>query len=161
MKTDSESAHTKIESDLAHTKMDIDDFILIANGFISGIVNKMLNRTFKTAGLNITTEQWTILCSLWNKDKQSQQALSDNTYKEKASVTRLLDTLERNSYIARCASPTDRRTNVITLTEKGRQLEQKANAIVHAFIYKAIDGVDQKNLIFMKETFYKMYNNLA
>lgn len=141
--------------------MSIDDFIFVANGFVSALINKLLNRAFKDAGLHITTEQWTILCSLWNDDGQSQQSLSENTFKEKASVTRLLDTLQRNNYITRRTNTRDRRTNRIVLTTKGRELEQKANSIVQEFIHRAIDGIDQQNLIFMKESILKMYGNLA
>lgn len=142
-------------------EMSIEDFILIANGYVSALVNKMLNRAFKMADLNITTEQWTILCSLWEEDGQTQQSLSDNTFKEKASVTRLLDTLERNMYITRQPNPNDRRTNLIYLTERGTQLEQRATDIVEKFIHRAIEDIDSRNLTFLKETILKMYHNLS
>lgn len=138
----------------------IEDFIFIANGHISALVNKLLNRAFRNANMALTVEQWTILCSLWQHDSQTQQSLCDNTFKEKASVTRLIDTLERNHYVARMAHPNDRRTNIIALTKRGTELEQHANQIVLEFIHQVIEDVDTQKLKMMKEIFLRMYHNL-
>lgn len=138
----------------------IEDFVFIANGHISALVNKLLNRVFRESELPLTVEQWTILCSLWNEDKQTQQSLCNKTFKEKASVTRLIDTLERNHYVARMSHPNDRRTNLICLTKRGTELEERANKIVLDFIGRVIKDVDAGTLRMMKEVFLKMYSNI-
>ena len=66
------------------------ELLSVLSGQLSASLNRHLNRKFRTAGLAITTEQWLVLMCLWNKDGQTQQSLSDQTSKDKTSITRLL-----------------------------------------------------------------------
>lgn len=103
----------------------INELLSILSGRLSATLNRHLNRKFKAAGLEITTEQWLVLVCLWNKDKLTQQAISEQTFKDKASITRLLDTLSRHDLIERHSEPSDRRINLIHLTEKGKSLKNR------------------------------------
>ncbi|MGD1891968.1 MAG: MarR family winged helix-turn-helix transcriptional regulator [Cyclobacteriaceae bacterium] len=46
------------------------------------------------AEYQVTAEQWAILDSLWEEDGQTQQQLANQTNKNKASITHLIDILE-------------------------------------------------------------------
>ncbi len=80
-----------------------------------------INRRFDAIGIEITCEQWSILISLWQKDGQTQQELASQTCKDKTSMTRLIDTMERHGLVKRTANKKDRRQKCIVLTAKGRQ----------------------------------------
>ncbi|HNW48925.1 MAG: MarR family transcriptional regulator [Bacteroidales bacterium] len=138
----------------------INELLSILSGRLSATLNRHLNRKFKAAGLEITTEQWLVLVCLWNKDKLTQQAISEQTFKDKASITRLLDTLSRHDLIERHSEPSDRRINLIHLTEKGKKLEEQAMAIVKESFEQAITGITPQELLFSREIIIKLLNNI-
>jgi DNA-binding MarR family transcriptional regulator len=49
-----------------------------------------------------------------------------------ASVTNLVDGLERAGYVVRTPHPTDRRTTLATITPRGREVADAATAALHA-----------------------------
>ena len=136
------------------------ELLSVLSGQLSASLNRHLNRKFRTAGLSITTEQWLVLMCLWNKDGQTQQSLSDQTSKDKTSITRLLDTLSKNSLVERHSDPADRRINKIHLTDKGREMENHAMKIVKESFDQAVSGISSKELIDAKEVIVKLLNNI-
>jgi DNA-binding MarR family transcriptional regulator len=140
--------------------LEIKDFIALINGRASAAINRYMNKRFKEAGLGITTEQWSVLTCLWERDKQTQQNISEQTFKDKASVTRLLDNLEKNGLVKRESSYKDRRINLIHLTDKGIQLEKIANGIVRKSIEMSTNDIDMEDLQFIINLFKKILNNL-
>ena len=68
--------------------------------FISGkastAIARRLQKNFKLSGIDITIEQWSVLYHLWKDDGQSQQQLCEATFRDKPSITRLVDNLEKS-----------------------------------------------------------------
>lgn len=52
--------------------LKIAELLDILSGRLSASLNRILNKKFKEEGLEITSEQWLILLSLWNKDNVTQ-----------------------------------------------------------------------------------------
>ncbi len=98
----------------------------ILNGQVSMAMSKRLHKNFKQSGLDISPEQWTALFFLWQKDGVSQTDLCNFSYKDKTSVTRLINDLVAMGLVERIPSKMDKRVNFIYLTMKGRALEAKA-----------------------------------
>ncbi len=141
--------------------LKITELLDVLSGRLSASLNRLLNRKFREAGLEISSEQWLVLLSLWNKDKVTQQVISDQTAKDKASITRLLDVLSKHDLIERRPSSTDRRINLIHLTERGKELETKAMGIVRETFDQAISGITTNELIFTREIVCKLLKNLS
>lgn len=57
--------------------------------------------------------------------------IADRLIVSRATVTGLLDSLERQSYIRRLPHPSDRRMILVEITEKGRQVANEFRPIVH------------------------------
>ena len=76
------------------TQLQNDEVFDILVGKISTAINRAFLRSFAAEGIEITTEQWSVLACLWNKDKVTQQTLCTLTAKDKPSMTRLIDKLE-------------------------------------------------------------------
>ncbi|HKB44966.1 MAG TPA: MarR family transcriptional regulator, partial [Chitinophagaceae bacterium] len=91
-------------------------------GKASTAIARRLQRKINQAGLNITIEQWSVLYHLWKNEGQSQQQLCNATFRDKPSITRLVDNLEKLNLVKRVASDTDRRINFIYLTKQGQKL---------------------------------------
>ncbi len=138
----------------------VNELLSVLNGRVSAAINRHLARKFKAAGLDITTEQWGVLVCLWEKDKQTQQSICDLTLKDKASITRLIDGLTRHGLVMRNSDPSDRRLNIIHLTEKGRILEEKAMSLVKAAFDQAVYGISHKDILFTRDILYKVLNNI-
>ena len=110
---------------------DIQLIFAILNGKVSAAINRKLSRNFRLNDMEITPEQWTVLLYLWEKDGVTQQELCNATFKDKPSMTRLIDNMERQHLVVRIADKRDRRTNLIHLTKTGRELEGKARFIAN------------------------------
>ena len=93
---------------------DIRLIFAILNGKVSAAINRKLYRNFRQNGLEISPEQWTVLIFLWEKDGVTQQELCNATFKDKPSMTRLIDNMERQHLVVRISDKKDRRTNLIT-----------------------------------------------
>jgi len=134
------------------------------NSFMTGkattAIARRLQRNFKLAGLDITVEQWSVLYYLWKQDGMSQQDLCNATFRDKPSITRLVDNLEKQKLVKRIASKTDRRINEVFLTEKGKYIEGQTMVVANQTMNEALAGVAEKQIQVAKEVLQKVYDNL-
>ena len=68
-----------------------------------------LSTIFQRNGYDITPEQFLVLDTLWDDGVQSQQEIADKIKKDKNSVTKLIDALEKKDYVKRTTFKQDRR----------------------------------------------------
>ena len=73
-------------------------------GKASTAIARRLQKKFKRMALNITIEQWSVLYHLWKQDGISQQELCNATFRDKPSITRLVDNLEKLKLVKRVSS---------------------------------------------------------
>ena len=138
---------------------DMSLIFAILNGKVSAAINRKLYRNFREEGMELTPEQWTVLLSLWEKDGVPQQELCNATFKDKPSMTRLIDNMERQNMVVRIASKEDRRTNLIHLTRFGRELEERAHRAAHRTLEEALEGVTAEELRVSQEVLRKVFSN--
>ncbi len=124
------------------------------------IVNH-LNSSFEGVGHNITCEQWGILNNLGRKNDQSQKELSCATAKDKTSVTRLIDGLEKRGLAVRISSKKDARHNLVHLTAKGKKLQQKLLTSVKKTLMEAQREIAFKDLEVCKNVLRRVAQNLS
>lgn len=129
-------------------------------GKASTAIARRLQKNFKQAGIDITVEQWSVLYHLWKADGMNQQDLCNATFRDKPSITRLVDNLEKLSLVKRNASKQDRRMNIIALTEEGRELEEKCMDIANTTLNEALEGVTHGQIEIAKEVLQMVYDNL-
>lgn len=149
-----------MQLDWNRVKISISDIFNIVIGRTTNIVNRKLQREFKRANLAITHEQWTLLSALWNEDGQTQQSLSEKTFRDKTSVTRLINKLESQSLVVRITDKYDQRTNLIYLTAQGKSLEKTTALILNETYQKAIDGISEKDILICKDVLNRVFENL-
>ena len=137
-----------------------DEVFNILVGKISTAINRTFLRTFATEGLEITTEQWSVLACLWQKDKVTQQALCSLTAKDKPSMTRLIDKLEKRNLVTRVSDHNDRRINLIHLTDTGIALQQKATELVQKIAEKTLNNISDEELDLSRIVLKKIIANL-
>lgn len=132
--------------------------------FITGVAStaiaRRLQKKFNNAGLNLTIEQWSVLYHLWKGDGISQQELCEATYRDKPSMTRLVDNLEKAGLVKRIHSKEDRRKNLIFLTEDAHKLEPTCLAFAEETVTEALLGVAPDKVEVSKEVLKIVYENL-
>lgn len=133
----------------------------VINGMASTAVARRLQKNFRNAGLEITIEQWSVLYHLWKEDGLSQQELCTRTFRDKPSITRLIDNLEKQHLVKRVASPSDRRINLVQLTEAAKDLQQITIDLANQTMAEALVGVDKNDIETVKAVFQKVYDNLT
>jgi len=129
-------------------------------GKASTAIARRLQKKFNTAGLNITIEQWSVLYHLWKDDGRSQQQLCNATFRDKPSITRLVDNLERLNLVKRVPSEYDRRINLIYLTKNAQKLEEETMQIADETLSEALKTVPPDRIDVCKEVLQIVYDNL-
>ena len=137
-----------------------DELFDILVGKVSMAINRTFLRTFSTEGMSITIEQWSVLTCLWKKDKVTQQTLCNLTSKDKPSMTRLIDKLERRNLVTRFSDHNDRRINLIHLTDSGMALQKKATDLVQKIAAKTLNNITEDELILSKGVLKRIMSNL-
>lgn len=132
----------------------------VLNSVAANAISRRLQKNFREAGLDITVEQWSILYHLWKEDTQSQQQLCDKSFRDKASITRLIDNLEKQSLVERKPSATDRRINLVCLTNQGKNLQQQTIDIANTTMDEALVNISKIEIDTVKSVLQKVYDNL-
>lgn len=140
--------------------INLDLIFPIINGKVSMAVNRKIYRNFKKEGLDITPEQWTVLSFLWKEDGVTQQKLCDSTFKDKPSMTRLIDNLVKQGLVERKTPPNDRRSNHIYLTKKGRSIQEQATSAVIETMKYALAGIDEDGLEQVRNILKIVFENI-
>lgn len=123
-------------------------------------LNRRFLRNFRMADIDITIEQWSVLNILWQGDGITQQSLSHRTFKDKPSITRLINNLEKLNLVVRIPDKADRRINLIFLTQKGRMLEDTTHLPAEKTMQDALAGVSKSKLQVYKEVLAQIFKNL-
>ncbi len=119
----------------------------------------LVNRNFAQAGYDVTCEQWSVLVNLGKKNGQSQQELAGLICKDKTSVTRLIDNMEKHSLVVRIPDKNDRRQKLIYLTKKGQDLQEKLVIVIQKTLIEAQKSIKIKDIETCKSVLHQIYEN--
>src|SRR5688572_6180209 len=129
-------------------------------GKASTAIARRLQKKFNAAGLNLTIEQWSVLYHLWKQDGISQQELCNATFRDKPSITRLVDNLEKLQLVKRVPSESDRRMNMVFLTRQAQKLQDQSMLLAEETLNEALEGVSADRIEVCKEVLQIVYDNL-
>lgn len=130
-------------------------------GMASTALARRLQKNFKQSGIEITIEQWSVLYHLWKEDGLSQQELCIRSFRDKPSITRLVDNLEKLKLVKRVASKQDRRINLVYLTEAAQKLQQETMDMANQTLNEALEGVSKEDIEMCKGVLQQVYDNLT
>ncbi len=82
--------------------------------------------------LGITYPQYLVMMVLWEKDVQPVNDIAHRLMLETNTVTPLLQRMEKQGIISRKKGEQDKRQQIVSLTEKGKAMEQQAYDIIPA-----------------------------
>lgn len=127
----------------------------------SRLINNRLNQIFRSNGYPITHEQWQLLSRLFERDGQSQQSLAARNERDEPSVSRLVANMERSGLIERRPHPTDKRMNLVFLTEESKRMKKVYTSFASQTIKEAARGIDQDELAQCMHTLDRIRRNLS
>jgi|SRR6185312_6825800 len=123
-------------------------------------IRSFMQEKFRENNIDLTYEMHQIMACLWNTDGIKQQELADRTLKDKASMTFLIDNLTKRGLVKRSDDVSDRRSKLIFLTAKGKQLGKKVEPWVVELFTKASNGLKINEIRTCINTVEKMRDNI-
>lgn len=101
----------------------------------------------REAGIDITVDQWLILKVLSDNPDATQNELAEMVFKDKASITRILDILVKSGLLQREVDGENRRRSRLTITRKGNNLLAKVMPVVLKYRRTALKGITETDLL--------------
>lgn len=108
--------------------------------------------------LDITYPQYLVMLVLWERDDVTVSDIGERLFLDSATLTPLLKRLEAAGLLNRQRSRKDERQVVVTLTEQGHELRQKAVDLPQAVSCAA--ACDAEKLRALKEELEQLRDNL-
>lgn len=109
----------------------------------------------------LTFDQFQLLRVFSKNQNFTLTEASNVLLKDTASVTRMVDLLEKKEYLVREAGINDKRSKRITLTDSGKSMVQSAEALLEDVTKKAFRGLDGKQLKKQTKVLRVIKDNLA
>ena len=120
---------------------------------------KAKNKLFRDLGIKITSDQWIILKRLSEVEGQTQRELSESIIKDPASLTRILDLLEKEKLIERRSA--DRRSFTVHLTRNGSSLVERVIPEAVKYRKKGIEGLSEDEMQVFKKVLNTIHDNFT
>ena len=109
-----------------HAELQLDNQICFRLYTAARLVTQAYTPMLNTLG--ITYPQYLVLMVLWEKDNQPVNDIAHRLMLETNTVTPLLQRMEKLGIVSRKKGEQDKRQQIVSLTKKGKQLEEEAFA---------------------------------
>ena len=111
-------------------------------------------------GINLTPEQYLVMDILWDAEVMSQQAIADIIQKDKNSVTKFIDSLEKKGLVYRQVNKTDRRVNNIVVSEEGMKLKARTTEVAIGMMRNVLKNIKEEDLIALDNVMNQIKENI-
>ena len=141
--------------------------IKLEKGYIHQLkeTTKQLNRYFQEIlrqnGVSITSDQWELVKCIGEQEGINQREIAGITFKDPASVTRIIDILEKNGAVKRESIAEDRRSYALYLTNTGKSLVRKITPLENEITSKGLNGIKKHDQDKLTEILSKIHKNMS
>jgi len=106
-----------------------------------------INRVYKPLldRLGITYPQYLVLNALWEENGRTVGSIAERLSLEPSTVTPLVKRLEASQLVSRTRHPEDERRVVVSLTPRGRELEEESRCLGQELLTRS--GMEPKELM--------------
>lgn len=116
--------------DMKNEKEELYDLLLLKNQLCFptyAAANKIIRRYQPLLKeLDLTYTQYVVMMVMWEKEVVNEKDLVEALYLQANTLAPLLKKLKQKGYVEICKDNVDKRNIVISLTDKGRELKDKA-----------------------------------
>lgn len=142
-------------------KSDFNKTIAPWLGKTSKMMNMYISDVFQKNKCSLTKQQWIVLKILFeNPEGIIQNELAFITDRNKATLTRLINGMEKHNLVARIQSKEDSRKNIVHITKAGDQLFLKTKPLMLESIHKIQHDISQNEMNTFIEIMTKIQNNI-
>jgi len=129
--------------------------------FLIYSTNLALNQLYRKllTPLGITYPQYLVMLVLWEKDEITVSEIGSKLFLESSTLTPILKKLEALQFVNRTRSKEDERQVIITLSENGKKLKERA-VNIPAHILEA-SSCDKTTLLGLKDQLTQLRTNIA
>jgi len=113
----------------------------------------------QAAGIDITIDQWLVLKTIHESADLTLQQVGVAVFKDFASITRIVQLLERKGLLRRKPHPTDGRRSELVLTSAGESVIRTVEPVAQANRRQALDGIDAKEIARLREVLKRITEN--
>lgn len=124
------------------------------------LMQNELTKTINDLGWELSFEQLQTLFILWGDGEVSQNDLGEKSGKDKTNISRIIHSLVLKGLVYRMPLPTDRRNNIISLSEEGIKAKNPIQQQAYHFLDTIVEGVSEEELRITHKTLERMLNNL-
>jgi DNA-binding MarR family transcriptional regulator len=110
-------------------------------------------------GADITIDQWLVLKTIHESADVTLQQIGAAVFKDFASVTRIVQLLERKGLLRRTPHPSDGRRSELALTSAGESLIRTVEPIAQANRRQALEGVDAEQVAQLRAVLKRIVEN--
>ena len=116
--------------------------------------------SFKANDIELTRPQLVMLIILMKNNDQPQNSLAFLTNRDKASLARLINTMEKKNLVERLVDKNDKRVKLVRLTENGRITLNKAFPVVEDVNKTIQNGIPKADIETAIEVLKKIVTNI-
>ncbi len=109
--------------------------------------------------LELTPTQLFILSQLWESDGQQFKELAEKYGCSRSTITGVVDTMEKKKIVIRELHPSDRRSLLVKLTEKGKNLKKRTPPL-ESIVNGCCPEINQEEMKKLGELLQKLLNSL-
>jgi len=110
-------------------------------------------------GLHVGQEM--LMCGLWEKEGITQTELAEHMMIQPATVTNMLQRLEREGLVDRRPDIEDQRISRVYPTEKGRNIEEEVQEKWTQLEQEAFGGLSVEESVLLRRLLLQVYQNLG
>ena len=140
--------------------MDLEKTLAPWLGKTMKMIDNLIQDLFYEQNISLTKTQWVLLKKLHEKDGVAQQELAFLTGRDKTSLTRLVNTMEKKNLVARIPSKSDKRINHVFLTKNGESLFKESLPIIEKFITALQENISEEEINLTIAVIKKVQENL-
>ncbi len=134
-------------------------------GFLISKIQKLSSRIFakllrEFKAIEINPAQGRVMFPLWLQDNLSFHELVERTSLSKATLSHLLNNLEKTGHIKRVPSEEDKRTVNVILTKKDNQLQDKYIQVSNKMTKLFYNGFSEEEIDEIEDYLRRLLNNL-
>lgn len=123
------------------------------------LVRRKAEQSLQSNGFDLTIDQWLTLKKIYDVTEISQVDLAHSLFKDKASITRILEILLRKKIIQKI-NGIDKRVQFVTLAPKGKVVFENSLKQITDVRKSAIAGLSNSELSLFQHVLEKINLNL-
>jgi DNA-binding MarR family transcriptional regulator len=128
---------------MSHAELQLDNQICFRLYTASRLITQAY--TPMLTALGITYPQYLVLMVLWEKDNQPVNDIAHRLLLETNTITPLLQRMEKLGIVSRKKGEQDKRQQIVSLTKKGKQLEEEAYAKIPSGMGEQLSACPMKS----------------